>query len=220
MTLRWRDAVMTETVDIDHGSGPRPPRPHPKLRDLDVLEGTWQLEGHDFDGGSPFTGTVTRRWLPGGHFLVQETRMDGDEHEGAEYVGYDHTQQPRRSMFFSNEGPGPFCSFALEYFWQIEGDDLTIWHGARDSPALHRQDRPRRRHRRRTLGVARWRLPGDGDPHRRAPVIRCVPERAAAGHRPGLAVRAAVDGRRTDRLPRRHRPTGRGGPAAAAPSGH
>ena len=62
----------------------------------------------------------------GGHFLVQETRIDGDEHEGAEYIGYDHAQQTLRSMFFSNEGPGPFCSFALEYFWQIEGDDVTI----------------------------------------------------------------------------------------------
>jgi hypothetical protein len=42
-------------------------------------------------------------------------------------------------MFFSNEGPGPFCSFALEYIWQIEGDRLTIWHGfktlRRASPA-------------------------------------------------------------------------------------
>jgi hypothetical protein len=38
-------------------------------------------------------------------------------------------------MFFSNEGPGPFCSFALEYFWRIEGDELTIWHGFEDSPA-------------------------------------------------------------------------------------
>jgi hypothetical protein len=128
-------AVMTEADHTDQKSGPSAPRPHPKLRELDVLEGTWRLEGHDLDGSSPFTGTVTRRWLPGGHFLVQEMRIDGDEHEGAEYIGYDHAQQTLRSMFFSNEGPGPFCSFALEYFWQIEGDDLTIWHGSKDSPA-------------------------------------------------------------------------------------
>jgi hypothetical protein len=128
-------AVMTEADHTDQKSRPRAPKPHPKLRELDVLEGTWRLEGHDLDGSSPFTGTVTRRWLPGGHFLVQEMRIDGDEHEGAEYIGYDHAQQTLRSMFFSNEGPGPFCSFALEYFWQIEGDDLTIWHGSKDSPA-------------------------------------------------------------------------------------
>lgn len=38
-------------------------------------------------------------------------------------------------MCFSSEGPGPFCSFAVEYVWQIEGDDLTIWHGVEGSPA-------------------------------------------------------------------------------------
>ena len=126
---------MTETEHTDQASGPRTPQLHPKLRELDVLEGTWRLEGHDLDGSSPFTGRVTRRWLPGGHFLVQEMRIDGDEHEGAEYIGWDHAQGTLRSMYFSGEGPGPFCSFALEYVWRIDGDDLTIWHGYRDSPA-------------------------------------------------------------------------------------
>ena len=129
---------MTETDGIDPVSepgAPSAPPPHPKLRDLDALEGTWRLEGSDLDGSSSFTGTVTRRWLPGGHFLVQVMKTDGDDQEGAEYIGYDHTQQTLRSMFFSNEGPGPFCSFALEYFWQIDGADLTIWHGSTGSPA-------------------------------------------------------------------------------------
>jgi hypothetical protein len=126
---------MTEQQHLDGAGMPTAPEPHPKLRDLDVLEGTWRLEGHDLDGSAPFTGTVTRRWLPGGYFLVQTTSIDGNEHEGAEYIGYDHAQDTLRSMFFSNEGPGPFCSFALEYFWQIEGDELTIWHGAQNSPA-------------------------------------------------------------------------------------
>ena len=124
--------------ELDHDSpsgGPQAPGPHPGLRALDVLEGTWRLEGCDLDGANPFTGTVTRRWLPGGHFLVQRMTIDGQQHPGEEYIGYDHAQDTLRSMYFSNEGPGPFCSFALEYFWQIDGDDLTIWHGAKDSPA-------------------------------------------------------------------------------------
>ena len=54
---------MTEH-EHDETSGPRAPLPHPMLRELDVLEGRWRLEGCDPDGGSPFTGTVTRRWLP------------------------------------------------------------------------------------------------------------------------------------------------------------
>src|SRR3712207_536761 len=150
---------MTETDHPDQASGPSAPGPHPRLRELDVLAGTWRLEGHDLDGSSPFPGTVTRRWLPGGHFLVQEMRIDGDEdHGGAEYIGYDHAQQTLRSMFFSNEGPGPFCSFALEYFWEIEDDGLTIRHGAKDSPARFRGTIDR------TAGTVRgrWEWPGGG----------------------------------------------------------
>ncbi|MGY1696575.1 hypothetical protein ACI780_16865 [Geodermatophilus sp. SYSU D00814] len=126
---------MTEPERAEQTGGPRAPEPHPRLRDLDVLAGTWRLEGSDLDGGAPFTGTVTRRWLEGGHFLVQQVRIDGDERDGAEYIGYDHAQQTLRSMFFSNEGPGPYCSFALEYVWEVDGDELTVWHGAKDSPA-------------------------------------------------------------------------------------
>ncbi len=149
---------MTDLEDVDRTSGPSAPSPHPALRELDVLEGTWRLEGHDFDGSAPFTGTVTRRWLPGGHFLVQSMTMDGDEHEGAEYIGYDHAQGTLRSMFFSSEGPGPFCSFALEYFWQFEGDHLTIWHGARDSPARFVGSIDREA----GIVAGRWEWPGGG----------------------------------------------------------
>ncbi|MEX5719902.1 hypothetical protein [Geodermatophilus maliterrae] len=150
--------MTTEHDHTEQASGPRTPEPHPVLRELDVLEGTWRLEGRDLDGGAPFTGTVTRRWMPGGHFLVQETRIDGDEHGGAEYIGYDHARQTLRSMYFSAEGPGPFCSFALEYVWRIEGDDLTIWHGSEDSPARFSG----RIDRRAGTVDGRWEWPGGG----------------------------------------------------------
>lgn len=115
---------------------PRTPEPHPKLRDLDVLEGTWRLTGRDLASGEEtFTGTVTRRWLPGGYFMTQESQPDGHPHEGLEYIGYDSATDSLRSMLFGGEGPGPFCSYALEYFWDITGDQLTIWHGFKDSPA-------------------------------------------------------------------------------------
>ena len=61
-------------------------------------------------------------------------------------------------MYSSDEGPGPFCSFALEYIWQIDGDGLTIWHGCRESPARFtgRIDRDAG-----TVG-GRWEWPGGG----------------------------------------------------------
>jgi hypothetical protein len=150
--------VTTEHDQPDHPSAQSGPAPHPTLRELDVLEGEWRIEGRNFDGTGSFTGTMTRRWLPGGYFLVQEMRIDGAEQQGAEYIGYDHAQETLRSMYFSHEGPGQFCSFALEYFWQIEGDELTIWHGSRNSPARFtgRIDR--------TAGsvAGRWEWPGGG----------------------------------------------------------
>lgn len=99
-----------------------------------MLAGTWRLEGRD-SSGEAFIGTVTREWLPGGFFLAQRIEMEGHPQDGMEYIGYDSAADELRSMLFSNEGPGPFCPFALEYIWQIDSDELTIWHGFRDSPA-------------------------------------------------------------------------------------
>jgi hypothetical protein len=148
---------MTEAEGAAMGA-PTAPQRHHRLRELDVLEGTWRITGHDLDGGSPFTGTMTRRWLPGGYFLVQEMSLDGEDATGTEYIGYDYTQDALRSMLFSPEGPGPFCSFALEYVWQIEGDALTIWHGERGSPARFTG------HIHRDAGVieGQWEWPGGG----------------------------------------------------------
>lgn len=131
------DARSATTID-ESTTAPAPPQapaPHPRLRDLDVLEGTWRTEGRDAASGEAFTGTVTRRWLPGGFFMTQQTRTDGRPDDGTEYIGYDSAADSLRSMLFSSEGSGPFCPFALEYFWSIRGDELTIWHGFTDSPA-------------------------------------------------------------------------------------
>lgn len=116
------------------GGTPQTPEPHPRLRDLHFLEGEWRLEGRGSDGET-FSGTVTRRWLPGGFFLTQETRVDGHPQDGIEYIGYDSGADTLRSMLFGSEGPGPFCPFALEYVWEIADGQLVIWHGAKDSPA-------------------------------------------------------------------------------------
>lgn len=126
---------MSAPSTTDRPAPPQAPVPHPRLRDLDVLEGAWRLEGRDPSSGETFTGTVTRAWLPGGFFLTQTTEIDGHPQVGTEYIGYDSAAGALRSMLFSDEGPGPFCPFALEYFWEVAGDELTIWHGYRDSPA-------------------------------------------------------------------------------------
>ncbi len=126
---------MSDEDTAGPGGAPQAPPPHPRLRDLDVLEGTWRVDEHDSSSGEGSIATVTRRWLPGGYFMVQETRRNGEADQGTEYIGFDFEADMLRSMLFSGEGPGPFCSFALEYFWDVTGDQLTIWHGHKDSPA-------------------------------------------------------------------------------------
>src|SRR5688500_2523324 len=86
-------------------------RPAPAVAGSRRVEGTWHLEGEDLTTGDRFTGTITREWLPGGHFLVQRTETDGHPQVGAEYIGYDTAAGSLRSMLFSDEGPGPFCPF-------------------------------------------------------------------------------------------------------------
>jgi hypothetical protein len=67
--------------------------------------------------------------------MTQTTQMDGQPLEGLEHIGYDASCGELGSMLFGAEGPGPFCSFALDYVWQLDGAELTISHGFRDSPA-------------------------------------------------------------------------------------
>jgi hypothetical protein len=78
---------------------PAAPEPYPRLRDLDVLVGTWRVEGRDVVSGEAWTETVTRRWLPGGYCLQQQMRREGvDDEEGGEYIGYDSVADGLRSM--------------------------------------------------------------------------------------------------------------------------
>jgi hypothetical protein len=126
--------LVSEQADRQPPAAPQAPEPNARLRDLDVLEGTWRLEGRD-SSGRPLVGTVIREWLPGGFFLTQRTEIEGHPQDGLEYIGYDSATDRLRSLLFGGGGPGPFCSFALEYFWEIDGDTLTIWHGHVDSPA-------------------------------------------------------------------------------------
>ncbi len=150
--------MIDQTETTETAAMPQAPEPHPRLRDLDVLEGRWRLESRDPASGETSTSTIIREWLPGGYFMTQRTETEGHPQDGMEYIGYDATTDSLRSMLFSGGGPGPFCPFALEYFWEIDGDALRIWHGYRDSPAMFTGTIDRRA---RTVTGA-WEWPGGG----------------------------------------------------------
>jgi hypothetical protein len=96
------------------------------------LVGRWRV----FGGAE---GEVSYELLDGGYFLVQ--RVDLQQHgmqiRGIEIIGNDRPfgsppGEELRSRFFDNHGN------ALDYVYELEEDQLTIWRGEKGSPAHYR----------------------------------------------------------------------------------
>ena len=113
------------------------PAPSPALRRLDVLAGTWVVDGRDLITGEAVRGDVTFAWMFGGHYLVQHVVLDyaGRPLTGVEYIAYDERDQAVRSCFFSNDGPSPFGGLALEYVWDVRDGGFTVWAAGDGRPA-------------------------------------------------------------------------------------
>jgi hypothetical protein len=86
--------------------------PHPELKRLEPLLGTWTSEAHTLDTdlggpGAPVTSSETFRWLDGGYFLVQDyeaTFGDGPTQTGVNYWYFDTDTDTFHIIFFSNNG--------------------------------------------------------------------------------------------------------------------
>lgn len=105
------------------------PKPSKKLMALQKLIGRWQVAG-----GAE--GTVTYRWMEGGFFLIQDVDLlqNGVHIVGMEIIGhlrpFGEAESPAlTSRFYDNQGN------TLDYEYEITGNKLTIWAGAKDSPA-------------------------------------------------------------------------------------
>lgn len=93
-----------------------PLTPHPTMKRLRHLIGTWRNEG-------AVTGTSTYRMALGGHYLVQEfdtVTPSGRTLSGIEYVTWDEDTQSLRSHLMADDG----SNFA--YTYQLD-DDGTYW---------------------------------------------------------------------------------------------
>lgn len=106
--------------------------PSTQLKALDRLVGTWQLSGDS-------TGTVTYRWMEGGFFLIQEFDITvfGERAKGVEFIGHlrpfgGSPSEDIHSRVFDTQGN------TLDYVYEMDGDTLTIWGGAKGSPAYFR----------------------------------------------------------------------------------
>lgn len=113
------------------------PTPHPDLKSLDRLVGTWNVI--DPSGAAAVHGTVTYEWMEGGFFLVQhvDLQQDGQHTKGLEIIGHlqpfgEAPSVEIWSRYYDNGGN------TLDYVYELDGDTLTIWSGAKGSPAYYK----------------------------------------------------------------------------------
>jgi Protein of unknown function (DUF1579) len=105
--------------------------PHPGLKRLDPLIGTWKAEDRTLESvsrlGVPVRSTEAFRWLDGGYFLVQEYETTfGDEPTqiGVNYWFYDAEADRFRIIFFSNNGA--FSEDGNRYEGRVAEGKLTF----------------------------------------------------------------------------------------------
>ena len=102
----------------------QPPKPHPALKRLDVLIGTWDLTGRTLDSDTDnITGWNTFEWLPGEFFLKLTGAIDfkGDKIQSLEIIGYDPSTNTFPSSVYSN-----MDGDVLPYSWDVQGN--TVMH--------------------------------------------------------------------------------------------
>lgn len=113
------------------------PQPNPDLRPLDRLVGTWTVS--DPSGQQAISGSVSYEWMEGRFFLFQHVDLDrgGRPIKGLEIIGHEQPfggapSPDIKSRYYDNEG------HTFDYVYELTGDTLTIWGGAKGSPAYYR----------------------------------------------------------------------------------
>lgn len=106
-------------------------QPSAELKALDRLVGTWKVTG-----GAE--GTVRYEWMPGGFFMLQHIELSqyGESITGMEVIGNlrpygEPTGADVVSRYYAASGD------TLDYVYELTGDTLTIWAGAKGSPAYY-----------------------------------------------------------------------------------
>lgn len=107
-------------------------QPSADLQALDRLVGTWKVTG-----GAE--GTVRYEWMPGRFFLLQHVELTqfGQPVTGLEVIGNlrpfgEPAGADVVSRFYDSTGN------TLDYVYELTGGTLTIWGGAKGSPAYYR----------------------------------------------------------------------------------
>jgi hypothetical protein len=111
-----------------------PPQPHPALKELDFLVGTWSMKGHLIGSKEEnIVGETTYEWLPGGFFMRQRVKLDFAgvvQVDSEELIRYDPASGKFLSTVYSSMSPEP-----LPYEWDVKDGSVTITvsHGPLDA---------------------------------------------------------------------------------------
>jgi hypothetical protein len=110
---------------------PESTQPSDAVKALDRLVGTWAVTG-----GAE--GTVRYEWMAGGFFLLQHVSLghDGRRATGMEVIGNlrpfgEPAGTDVVSRFYDDAGN------TFDYVYELDGDKLMIWAGAKGSPAYY-----------------------------------------------------------------------------------
>jgi hypothetical protein len=106
-------------------------QPSEGVQALDRLVGRWTVTG-----GAE--GTVRYEWMPGGFFLLQHIELthDGQPVTGVEVIGKLHPfGEPESEDVHSRVYDALGNTF--DYVYELTGDTLMIWGGAKGSPAYY-----------------------------------------------------------------------------------
>jgi hypothetical protein len=110
----------------------QPIDPSEAMAALDRLVGTWTVTGEA-------QGTVRYEWMPGRFFLLQHVELTQYEQQttGLEVIGHlrpfgEPASEEISSRFYDSAGN------TLDYVYELTGSTLTIWAGAKGSPAYYR----------------------------------------------------------------------------------
>lgn len=94
--------------------------PHPDVKSLETLVGTWNLFGET-------TGRVLYEWMEGGFFLLQHVDMEhaGNHIKGLEVIDHlrlfgEEPSQDITSRFYSSTGD------TFDYVYELSGNTLMI----------------------------------------------------------------------------------------------
>ena len=106
------------------------PKPDPNLKNFEKLIGNWEVSGD-------LQGTTSYEWMEGEFFLLQRFDFvrDGQLIKGIEIIGHEKGFTGEPSAEIKTRVYSFTDGMTLDYVYEMDGDELTIWLDRKGSDA-------------------------------------------------------------------------------------